>query len=135
MDKANLLNDHFQCQTILNMQNAILPPPPPPAYHTQLNSIILSPLEVESTLQTLKVGKASGPNGLNNRILRKLSSQLASPLCSLFNQLLRLGIMPASYKEANVCPVPKKGQLWFYRKCSTLLFPLQILSASTHLTS
>ena len=111
IDKANLLNDHFQSQTILNEQNAILPPLPPPAYHTQLNSIILTPLEVESTLQTLKVGKASGPNGLNNRILRELSSQLASPFCSLFNQSLRLGIMPASYKEANVCPVPKKGDL------------------------
>ena len=85
MDKANLLNDHFQCQTILNEQNAILPPLPPPAYHTQLNLIILTPpLEVESTLQTWKVGKASGPNGLNNRILRELSSQLASPFCSLF---------------------------------------------------
>ena len=82
-----------------------------PAYHTQLNSIILTPLEVESTLQTLKVGKASGPNGLNNRILRELSSQLASPFCSLFNQSLRSGIMSASYKEANVCPVPKKGDL------------------------
>ena len=111
IDKANLLNDHFQSQTILNEQNAILPPLPPPANHTQLNSIILTPLEVESTLQTLKVGKASGPNGLNNRILRELSSQLASPFCSLFNQSLRLGIMPASYKEANVCPVPKKGDL------------------------
>ena len=72
---------------------------------------MLTPLEVESTLQTLKVGKASGPNGLNNLILRELSSQLASPFCSLFNQSLRLGIMPASYKEANVCPVPKKGDL------------------------
>ena len=112
MDKANLLNDHFQCQTILNEQNAILPPlpPPPPACHTQLSSIILTPLEVESTLQTLKVGEASGLNGLNNRILHELSSQLASPFCSL-NQSLRLGIMPASNKEANVCPVLKKGDL------------------------
>ena len=50
MDKANLLNDHFQCQIILNEQNAILPLLPPPAYHTQLNSIIFTPLEVESTL-------------------------------------------------------------------------------------
>ena len=89
IDKANLLNDHFQSQTTLNEQNAILPPLPPPAYHTQLNSIILTLLEVESTLRTLKVGKASGPNGLNNRILRELSSQLASPFCSLFNQSLR----------------------------------------------
>ena len=75
MDKANLLNDHFQSQTILNEQNTILPPLPPPAFHTQLNSLILTPLEFESTLQTLKVGKASDPNGLNNRILRELSSQ------------------------------------------------------------
>ena len=60
MDKANLLNDHFQCQTI---------PLPPQAYHMLLNSIILTPLEFESTLITLKVGNASGPNGLNNRIL------------------------------------------------------------------
>ena len=74
-DKDNLLNNYFQSQTILNEQHAILPPLPPPAYHTQLNSIILTPLEVESILQTLKVGKASGPNGLNNRILRELSYQ------------------------------------------------------------
>ena len=38
MDKANLLNDHFQCQTILNEQNVILPPLPPPAYHTCFRS-------------------------------------------------------------------------------------------------
>ena len=59
----------------------------------------------------MKVGKASGPNGLNNRILCELSSQLASPFCSLFNQSLRLGIMLNMFKEANVCPVPKKGDL------------------------
>ena len=69
------------------------------------------PPPIPTALQTLKVGKASGPNGLNNRNLRELSSQLASPFCSFFNQSLRLGIMPASYKEVNVCPVPKKGDL------------------------
>ena len=110
-DKANLLNNHFQNQTILNEQNAVLPPLPPPAYQSQLSTLVLTPLEVESVLKGLKVGKASGPNGLSNRILKELSSQLAQPLCSLFNQSLRSGIMPATYKEANVCPVPKKGDL------------------------
>ena len=62
---------------------------------------------MESSLQTLKVGKASGPDGLKNRILRELSSQLASPFCSLFKQPLRSGIMPSYYKEANVCHVSK----------------------------
>ena len=111
IDKTNLLNNHFQSQTILNERNAILPQLPHPAYRTKLSSNVLTPLEVESILQTLKVGKASCPNGLSNRILRELSSQLASPFCSLFNQSLRLDIVPALYKDANVCPVPKKGNL------------------------
>ena len=31
--------------------------------------------------------------------------------CSLFNQSLRTGHLPACYKEANICPVLKKGDL------------------------
>ena len=78
---------------------------------TPLSNIILSPLEVESVLKTLPIAKASGPNGLSNRILRELSEELSIPYCSLFNQSLRAGIVPSSFKEANVCPVPKKGDL------------------------
>ena len=73
---------------------------------SELNTIVLTPLEVESVLKTLTVGKASGPNVLNNRILKELSSQLSFPLCSLFNQSIEAGILPVFYKEANVCPIP-----------------------------
>ena len=48
-----------------------------------------------------------GPNGLSNRILRELSQELSAPYRSLFNQSLRTNLVPSSYKEANVCPVPK----------------------------
>ena len=68
----------------------------------------MSPLEVESVLKTLPLTKATGPNDLSNRILRELSKELSILYCSLFNQSLRAGIVPSSYKEANVCPVPKK---------------------------
>ena len=110
-DKANVLNTYFQSHTILNEQNALIPSLPPAIVNTQLNSIVLSPLEVESVLTTLPAAKASGPNGLSNRILRELSKELSSPYCSLFNQSLREGKVPSSYKEANVCPIPKKGDL------------------------
>ena len=83
----------------------------PSVINSELNTIVLTPLEVESVLKTLTVGKASGPNGLNNRILKELSSQLSFPFCSLFNQSIKAGILPVSYKEANVCPIPKKGDL------------------------
>ena len=80
----------------------------PATVNTPLNSIVLSPLEVESVLKTLPAAKASGPNGLSNRLLRELSKELSTPYCSLFNQSLREGKVPSLYKEANVCPIPKK---------------------------
>ena len=74
-----------------------------------LTNIVLTSLEVESVLKTLTIGKATGLNGIRNRILRELSKELSTPFCSLFNQSLRTGSVPTSYEEANVCPTPKKG--------------------------
>ena len=88
-EKANAFNTYFQSQTILDDSNAILPELPPPTYNTQLDRIVITPLEVESILKTLKLGKASGPNGLNNRVLKELSKELALPFCSLFNESLQ----------------------------------------------
>ena len=67
----------------------------------------MTPHEVELVLEVLPVDKASGPKGLSNRILK----ELASLFCSLFNDSLHKGVVPVSYKEANVCPVPKKDDL------------------------
>ncbi|MCG7868583.1 MAG: endonuclease/exonuclease/phosphatase family protein [Candidatus Thiodiazotropha taylori] len=110
-DKANILNKYFQSQTLLDETNAVPPDIAPPPLNSELNTIVFTPLEVESVLKTLTVGKASGPNGLSNRILKELSFQLSVPFCSLFNQSLQTGFLPSFYKEANVCPVPKKGDL------------------------
>ena len=110
-DKANVLNNFFQSQTLLDEQNAVLPDLTPATVDSLLDRIVLTPHEVELVLEVLPVGKASGPNGLSNRILKELSHQLASPFCSLFNDSLHKGVVPVSYKEAHVCPVPKKGDL------------------------
>ena len=122
-DKATLLNDFFQIQTLLNDQNAALPDIPRYNVESKLSTIALTPLEVESVLKTLVVGKASGPNGVNNRILKELSREISQPLCSLFNYSLQTCTVPNSWKESNVCPVPKKdneSQLSNYRPISLL---------------
>ena len=78
-------------------ENAALPNLPDNLLHnSHLDNIKLSELEVESVIKTLVIGKASSPNGLSNRILRELSSELAIPFCSLFNQSVRLGTFPGS---------------------------------------
>ena len=110
-EKANLFNNYFQGQTVLDDSNAVLPELPEPSYLTSLSSIAFDPQEVEENLRTLKTDKASGPDGLSNRILKELSHELSSPLCSLFNKSLSLGKFPSPYKDANVTPVHKKGDL------------------------
>ena len=110
-DKSNVLNNFFQSQTLLNDQDAILPDLPLSTVQTHSQNIVLTPSEMELVLETLSIGKTSGPNGLNNRIIRALSHEFSYPFCSLFNQSLQTGVVPTSYKEANVCPVPKKREL------------------------
>ena len=87
-DKSNVLNNFFQIP--LNHQDDILPDLPPSTVETQLQNIVLTPSEVELVLETLSIGKALDPNGLNNRIIRAPSHELsmAYPFCSLFNQSL-----------------------------------------------
>lgn len=107
VDKANLLNDYFVQQTTLDEANASLPATP--LYDTNtLNSIVTTAEEVQSTLKSLAVGKAAGPDSISNRLLKELSVPLAKPLAELFNFSLRTGKVPKSWKEANITPVHKK---------------------------
>ena len=95
-DKANVLNMYCKRQTILIEDGAFLPDIQPAQVEAELDRIVLVLIEVQLILETLPLGKASEPNGLSNRILRELAVQDSSPNCSLFNQSLRLGVIPKS---------------------------------------
>ena len=75
-DKSNVLNNFFQSQILLNDQDDILPDLPPSTVETRLQNIVLTPSEMELVLGTLSIGKALGPYGLKNRIIRALSHEL-----------------------------------------------------------
>ena len=66
-------------QTVLNEENAVLPDFPPPASIVPLESIVFTADEVKSVLKLLPTGKASGPDGLSNRLLCELSNEPAKP--------------------------------------------------------
>ena len=83
-DKANILNDFFQSQTVLNEENAVLSDLPPSASIIPLESIVFTADEVESVLRLLPTGKASGPDSLSKHLLRELSNELAKPYQCLF---------------------------------------------------
>ena len=108
-EKANVLNDFFSDQTLLNDHDAALPEIAPYLVERCLSSLILSPDEVKLILKSLPVGKATGPDGLSNRILSVLADELFIPVCALFNQPLQHGAVPDCFKETHVCPILKGG--------------------------
>ena len=74
----------------------------------RIYEIRLNDIEVKDVLLFLDPGKATGSDGISNIILRECTSELASPLCDIFNASLSSSTVPFSLKQANVCAVHKK---------------------------
>ena len=69
-------------------------------------------------MKFLAIGKACGPDQINNRILKELADELSPPLIDLFNTPLLQYTVPDICKRANVSPVHKKddkGSVGNYR--------------------
>ena len=67
-------------------------------------------IDLTTTLQALrkvKTNKAIGPDNVPAWILKNHANILVGPLTTIFNSSLREGIMPETWKSANVIPIPK----------------------------
>ena len=76
--KANILNNYFAEQTVLDDHLASLLELVERAGPT-LNTIVFSPTQVEELLSSLKLGRASGPDNINNKILKEALIPLYYP--------------------------------------------------------
>ena len=72
--------------------------------------ITVDPAGVAKLLAKLNIHKASGPDGLNARVLKECSSEVAPVLAYIFNESLVEGVVPDEWRQANVTPVFKKGE-------------------------
>ena len=72
----------------------------PDEYVIDLNTTLQAPRKV-------KTNKATGPDNVPAWILKNHANILAGPLTAIFNSPLREGIIPETWKSANVIPVPK----------------------------
>ena len=57
----------------------------------------------------LKENRACGPNLIHPQILTELQAEHVLPLVDIINQSLQDGRLPLVLKQANVCPISKKG--------------------------
>ena len=57
----------------------------------------------------LRENRACGPYLIHQKILIELQAELVLPLVDIFNQSLQDGRLPLVWKQANMCPIFKKG--------------------------
>ena len=106
-DKAELLNTQFQ-SVFTREDDSTTPMMSGPSFPSILD-IDITTQGVRKLLQNLKINKASGPDGIPNRILKETAQQIAPALTAIFQYSLNHGVVPDDWCEANVAPVYKKG--------------------------
>ena len=77
---------------------------------SSMGNITVDPKGVAKLLDRLNVRKASGPDGLNARVLKECSNEISSILALIYNESLARGDVPDEWRQANVSPVFKKGE-------------------------
>ena len=107
-EKADLFNRYFHSQTLLDDRDKDVPVLSVP--NNTVDSIRLEVEEVQNILKSLQVGKASGPDFINNRILKEIAVSISTALTELFNTSLLLAQVPDIWKRANVSPIHKKDE-------------------------
>ena len=72
--------------------------------------LTVDPKGVTKLLDGLNVHKASGPDGLNARVLKECSNEISPILALIYNESLARGEVPGEWRQANVSPVFKMGE-------------------------
>ena len=101
------------------LKSTFFPPPPladlsdiPGSFYLTPCScpMIISKSEVLGTLQQLNVDKASGPNGISNKILKVCAIKLLELLTPLFQACVNQAHYPQVFKMANTITIKKPGK-------------------------
>jgi hypothetical protein len=87
---------------------------------------IIRPCDLQKLLNSLKLKKACGIDGIPNECLRHLPRRPLVHLTHLINHCIRLSHFPKSWKEAKVVALPKPGK---DPKFPQNLYPISLLSS------
>jgi hypothetical protein len=107
-EKAELLNQHFAAQTQIHGDASTLPPLNV-THDNRIDPLVVLPEHVYNILRHLNPDKATGSDGIGNRLLREAAVSIAQPLAELMNYCLSLSRFPSCWKIAQVVPLFKKG--------------------------
>lgn len=97
----NLINNNKDVITNFNNTNMASQP--------NDSDLFTDECEVFETISTLNNKKSEDSNGFSNKIIKKLSAHLASPLCIVLNNCINNSYFPDIWKLSRYIAVPKKG--------------------------
>ena len=109
--KAELFNDFFVSQTRLNESSTSLPLHHAPS-NTYIDDIHITEYDTFKILMNLETSKATGPDGIGNKLLRETAPVICEPLSKLFQKSIDQGIFPNMWKVANITVLHKKGSVY-----------------------
>ena len=101
-------------------------------------SIFLTPVtsqEIERHINNLKPKKSSGPDRIDNVLIKELRDVICEPLTTIFNNSLSEGIFPDKMKLSKVMPLHKsnnRDETTNYRPISLLLTISKILEKTMY---
>ena len=106
--KAGLLNKQFE--SVFTQENLDHFPTIDKTSFPCMPDIHVNASGVEKLLSKLNIHKATGPDEIPSRILKEYASEIAPTLTIIFNKSLASGILPESWRQANISPIFKKGE-------------------------
>jgi hypothetical protein len=106
-EKATKFNDYFALQCTPFVTDSVLPPL---TYLTnnRFLHLYISNDDVNNILKVLKLNKAHGPDEISVNMIKLCGESICSPLRIIFQNIIKTGIFPDQWKEANVTAVHKK---------------------------
>ena len=109
-DKAECLKTYFISISTINDDNCQLPTSELKCL-SKLSNIVCTPDEIKCLIGILNPNKASGPDGISNKILKPVAKGVTFPLSILFNRSFREGKFAERWKYSNVIPFPKNKEI------------------------
>lgn len=106
--KAQILNKQFH--SVFNQDVPLNEHILPKSSYPEMNNINITEKGVLKLLKNLKPHKAPGPDNITPMIYRELAEEIAPCLTKIFRKSYETGKVPNDWKQANVCPIFKKGE-------------------------
>ena len=73
-----------------------------------LESLQITPSQIEKKLSKLNTSKSAGPDGIHPRILKEVSAEISYPIANLYKKSLQSGKVPQQWKDGHITPIFKQ---------------------------